>query len=71
MFFIPYDKKKTLFFLKASLLWEFLNRHIVFFESSGLKEVRILQYLYSNNTVLIPEFQNIAIVYYIILDKPL
>ena len=36
------------------LLWNFFNRYIVvFFETSVLKEVRILCYLYSNSVVLI------------------
>ena len=37
-----------------SLLWDFFNRHIVvFFETSVLKEVRILRYLHNNSAVLI------------------
>ena len=37
-----------------SLLWNFFNRHIaVFFETSVLKEVRILRYLHNNSVVLI------------------
>ena len=36
-----------------SLLWDFFNRHIVvFFETSVLKEVRILRYLHSNSAIL-------------------
>ena len=48
-----------------SLFWDFFNRHIaVFFETSVLKEVRILHYFHNNNTVLIPKFENIGIVCY-------
>ena len=37
-----------------SLLWDFFNHHIVvFFETSILKEVRILRYLHNNSAVLI------------------
>ena len=43
-----------------------LIRDIVFFETSVLKKVRILHYLHNNNTALIPKFQNIAVVYYVI-----
>ena len=41
------------------------NRQVVaFFETRVLKEVRILRYLNNNSKVLIPKFQNKAIVYY-------
>ena len=36
-----------------SLLWEFFNRHVVFFETIFLKEIRILRYLHSNSAMLI------------------
>ena len=43
----------------------FFNRHIaVFFETSALKEVRILHYLHNHITALITKFLNVAIVYY-------
>ena len=38
--------------------------HITFFETSVLKEVRILRYFYNNSQVLIPKFQNEAIIRY-------
>ena len=48
-----------------SLLWDLFNRHIiVFFETSVLKEVRILYYLYKNNTAPLLKFQITTIVYY-------
>ena len=41
------------------------NRQVVaFFETSVLKEVRIIRYLNNNSAVLIPKFQNKAIAYY-------
>ena len=36
---------------------------IVFFETNVLKEVRILSYIHNNSAVLIPKFQNKAILY--------
>ena len=54
MFFIPCDKWKTLFFPKS--LWlpqDFVNRHFsVFFETSVLKQVRILPLFHNKNAVL-------------------
>ena len=66
MIFISCDQWKTLIFQKACNYSEiFFNRHIVvFFETSVLKEVRILHYLNNNNTGLIPKFQNVTIVYH-------
>ena len=37
---------------------------VAFFETSALKEVSILQYLDNSSAVLLPKFQNEAIVYY-------
>ena len=49
MLFVPCDSWKTLFFLKVCRY-----HHIaVFFETSVLKEVRILRYLHNNSVVLI------------------
>ena len=50
------------------LLWDFFNCFIIdFFETSVFKEVFILRY---NSAVLIPKFQNKAIIYYTyIYDK--
>ena len=64
MFFIQYDKWKTLFFSKSlSLLLDFFNRLIVvFFETSVFKEVRILHYLLNKNTLLMPKLQTVAII---------
>ena len=43
------------YFCCLLLLWDFFNYHIViYFETSALKEVRILCYLHNNSTVLIP-----------------
>ena len=36
---------------------------VAFFETSALKEVRILQYLDNSSAVLLPKFQDKAIVY--------
>ena len=57
MFFIPFDDWKMLFFSKSlPLLRDFCKRHIaVFFETSVLKEARILRYL--NSAVPIPKFK--------------
>ena len=54
-FFVPCDNLKMLFFSESlSVLWDFFNGHIVvFFETSVLKEVRILRYPYNNSAVLI------------------
>ena len=52
-------------FQSLLLLWDYLSRHIVaLFETSVLKEVRILRYLHNISAVLIPKFQNKAIVYF-------
>ena len=43
-----------------------MNRHIAaFFGTNVLKEVRISRYLHNNSAVLIPKFQNKAIVSYV------
>ena len=48
-----------------SLLWDSFSRHIaIFFETRALKEVRILRYLHNIIAVLIPKFQNKAIIYF-------
>ena len=49
--FVPYDNYKILFFMKVYCCCEvFFKRHdVAFFDSSVLKEVRIL-YLHSSNT---------------------
>ena len=58
-----------------SLLWDFFNRHIVvFFETSVLKEVRILRYLHNNSVVLIlmlmlSSKKSYPILYLYILEK--
>ena len=69
--FIPYDKWKIFFFIKVyCYLKVFLNTHIVtFFEASILKELSILRFLHNNSAMLIPKFQNKAVVSYIILLK--
>ena len=53
-------------FLKPCRSFEIFSTAILlfFFGASVLKEVRILHYLHNNNTVLIPNFQNIATAYY-------
>ena len=44
----------VIFSKSLSLLWDFFNRHIVvFFETSVLKEVRILHYPHNDSAVLI------------------
>ena len=54
----------VIFSKSLSLPYVFFSRRIVvFFETSVLEEVRILHYLHNNNTLLIPKFQNVAIVY--------
>ena len=69
MFFIQCGDWKTLFLTKIVLTLRFFQRHIVaFFETNVLKEIRILrilspQYSATNGEVLIPKFQNKAIVY--------
>ena len=52
MFFILPDNWKTLFFIKVYRYSKgFSNRHIAtFFESSALKQVRILRYLHDTVT---------------------
>ena len=54
------------FFLKVYLYCEIFSTAnvAVFFETSVLKEVRILRYLHYKSAVLIPKIQNEAIVYY-------
>ena len=43
-----------IFSKSLSLLWDLFNRHFAFFfETSVLKEVRILRYLHNNSAVLI------------------
>ena len=68
MFFIPCDKWET-FFLKASCCYfHIFSSTILLFSFklwNVLKEVGILHYLYNNDTVLIPKFQNEAILYYV------
>ena len=57
-FFIPYGRWKAPFFIKVYRYSEgFSNRNVVtFFETSFLKEVRILRYVHNNNSI--PKFQN-------------
>ena len=69
MFFISCDKNinvfQDYFFIKVCRDWDFFNRHIVaFFETTVLKEVRILRYLLSNSSVSILMFLDKTIVYY-------
>ena len=53
IFYSMWQLKDIVFSESLSLLWGFFNRHIViFFETSALKEVRILRYLHSNSAVL-------------------
>ena len=56
-----------------SLPWDFLNRHIVvFFETSVLKEVRILRYFHNKCAVLILMLSSkikISVLYLYILEK--
>ena len=60
--------RRHYFYKSLSLLWHFLNRHIVaFFETSVWKEIRILCYLHNNSAVLIPNFPKKL--YYTLLDK--
>ena len=60
---------KTLFLTKVYRYLDLFSRHIVaIFETSVLKEVRILRILFprcsaNNGEVLIPKFQNKATVY--------
>ena len=62
MFFILCDNYKTLFSIQFYLYLEVLfNRHVLaFFEASDLKEVHTMQH----NTILMPKFQNEALVYH-------
>ena len=59
MFFIPYDYWKALFFIKVYRYSEgFSCRHVVaFFETSVLKEIRVLCYPCNNSTILLSNFQ--------------
>ena len=59
IFFIPCDKWKTLFFSKSFWLpQDFFNHHFaVFFETSVLKQVRILPSLHNNSVVLSLQLQ--------------
>ena len=60
-----YSMEDNIFSKSLSLLWDLFNRHIVvFFETSVLKEVRILRFLYNNSAVLRPKFQNKAMIYH-------
>ena len=60
-----YSMEDNIFSKSLSLLWDLFNRHIVvFFETSVWKEVRILRFLYNNSAVLIPKFQNKAMIYH-------
>ena len=60
-----------IFSKSLSLLWGFFNRHIVvFFETSVLKEVRILRYLHNNSAVLmLISKKSYPIPYLYILEK--
>ena len=57
-----------MFYKSLSLLWYFFNHNIVaFFETSVLKEIRILRYLHNNRAALIPKFPKTLS--YTLLDK--
>ena len=63
VFYSIWQLEVIVFCKSLSLLRDCFSRHIVaFFETSVLKEVRILRYL-RNSAVLIPKFQNKTIVY--------
>ena len=49
------------FFCKTlSLFWDSFSRQIVaFFETSVLKEIRVLRYFHNKSAVFIPKLQNI------------
>ena len=66
MFLIPYDYWKALFFIKVYRYTEgFSCRHVVaFFETSVLKEIRVLCYPCNNSTILLSNFQNKFVLYY-------
>ena len=70
-FLFHHENRKRLFFLKVYWCSEvFLDLFVVaFFETSVLKEARVLYYLLNNKTILIPEFKK-AIVYYPLLKFP-
>ena len=54
VFYSMWQLEDVIFSQSLLLLWDFFNRHIVvFFETSVLKEVRILRYLHNNSVVLI------------------
>ena len=47
------------------MILRFFKHHVVvFFEASVLKEVGILRYLNNSSAVLVPEFENKAVVAY-------
>ena len=49
-----FQLENVIFSKSLSLLWDFFNHHIVvFFETSVLKEVRILRYLHNKSVVVI------------------
>ena len=66
---------RRIFSQNLSLLWDFFNPHIViFFETSVLKEVRILRYHHNNSVVLIlmlmlSSKKSYPILYLYILEK--
>ena len=59
-------KLEVIIFCKSLLLLlDSSSRHIVaFFETSVLKEGHNLRYLHNNSAVLMPKFQNKAIMYF-------
>ena len=65
LFFIPFGNWKSSFCKRVLLLWDSFSRFIVaFLEISVLKEVSILHYLHNIRAVVIPKFQNKAVVFF-------